>query len=84
MEQRKEFIYAAKILSALADQLENEDNDNFIDIKEEDFDMTAFIYAVGTIAPNSLYQRLTVGRESNLEFNHLQNKLCFQYSYSEE
>jgi hypothetical protein len=84
MEQRKEFIYATMILSALADQLQNEDNDNFIDIKEEDFDMTAFIYAVGTIAPNTLYQRLTGGSENNLEFNHLQNKLCFQFSNSDK
>lgn len=80
---KKEFDYAKKLMLALADVLENEENDNFIDLKSEDADLTALIYAMGTIAPCYLLNKLTNDTKNHLDFNHLQNHLCFQYSTKE-
>jgi hypothetical protein len=77
--RKKEVDYAYKISSKILELFEDEDN-YFVDIESEDFDMTAFTHAMATIAPNLIFTKLTRSEQNNLEFNHIANQLCFQYS----
>lgn len=41
---------------------------------------THFTHALANIAPAHIFNQLTGENKSSLEFNHLANQLCFQYS----
>lgn len=70
---------AVKLLFTISEQIQDEDNENFVDLKE--IDLTDFIHALANIMPTYVYCKLTGDNSvNNLEFNHIANKLCFQYS----
>ena len=69
--------FASQITAVLADAMENEDNPNYMEIKEKD--LTEFIHALSTVAPNMIFNNITGQNLNNLEFNHVANKLCFQF-----
>lgn len=71
--------YAARILIVL-NQMFDEDSEHFLDLRKESEDPTAFFHALANIAPNMLYQQITGETPNSLEFNHIANQLCFQYS----
>ena len=54
------------------------------DFEENGENATIFFHCLSTVAPNYIYSAMTSQRISNLEFNHLANTLCFQYSKSSE
>ncbi len=68
---------AAKLLLGISDIIQNEDNENYIDMKE--VNLTDFMYALSSIVPNYIFNKYTGDETNNLEFNHIVNKLCFQY-----
>ena len=78
-QRKKEVDYAFKISRKILELFEEDDN-YFIDVEDDDFDMTAFTHAMATIAPNLIFTKLTNQEQNNLEFNHIANTLCFQYS----
>lgn len=59
----------------------NEEESHFyINESELEDDATAFVYAVACVAPAIVYGKLTGNENINfLEFNHIANRLCFQY-----
>lgn len=81
MNQEKEFVYAYKLLSKVQELFDNEDGDG-ITIEEltQGNNTTAFIHALSNIMPNMVFQKLTGEETNNLEFNHIANRLCFQFS----
>jgi len=81
----KHIKYAIKITEAIATLFDPE-NENYIDQDElsKGYNLTHFIHALGTIAPNQFYNRVTGDNINNLEFNHVANKLCFQYMDKKE
>jgi len=78
------YEYATKILGAIQEAFHDEDSEYHIDIDDfQDSDkLTMFIHALATIAPNSFYNQITNKDLNNLEFNHIANRLCFQFSNS--
>lgn len=76
-ELKKSNEYAAKIYSHIA-EIFDEECDYYI--SKEDLDLTLFFHALSTMAPNVLFNKLTYDDKNNLEFNHLMNQLCFQFS----
>lgn len=81
MENEKKAIeYATVILEHLS-ELFNETNElgTFIDLKADDFDGNAFIYAMSSFVPKHFYEHLTKEKFDVLGFNHLVNRLCFQF-----
>ena len=76
----KQDEYAIKIVSKIFEMF-IEGDDNFIDksdLKNSD-NLTSFIHALSTVAPNIIYDRATGNSLNNLEFNQLANRLCFQF-----
>jgi hypothetical protein len=79
---KKEHEYAMKILGAIQDILENEDSENYIGINEltDGDNLKHFLHALATIAPCHIFNTLTSSEKTQLEFNHVANQLCFEYS----
>jgi len=77
--------YAAKIQTAIGEMFE-EDSTNYINPNElENSDkIKAFLHAMSTVVPCMLYCNLTGEEKNNLEYNHIANHLCFEYSNFEE
>lgn len=73
--------YAVKLLSAVQGCFD-EESENHIPIKElqEGDNMTDFMHAIANMVPNMVYCKFTNEDVNNLEFNHIANKLVFQYS----
>lgn len=69
---------AVKLLANLSEQLNDEDNENYINLKE--IDLTDFFHALSNIVPSYVYNKYTGSDKNNLEFNHIANQLCFQFS----
>lgn len=76
-ELPKEIEFAAKLLEVVADALSDDINDNHIEFSDDD--MTEFIHALTNVMPTMFYNRITGNELNNLEFNHLANRLCFQF-----
>lgn len=77
-DQAKIKEYAILITEAITDKLEGDQ----VDFRS--IDWTAFIYALSTVAPATMYNKL-MGEEKNfLEFNHIANQLCFQYGMKDD
>lgn len=74
--------YGAKIQSAVIDMLQDENNSNYIDIKEfnDEENIKAFIHALATVVPANLFNQFTKLEKNHLEFNHVANALVFEYS----
>ena len=68
---------AQLLLLNLADQLQNEDNENYIDINQ--IDLTDFFHALANVLPTYVFNKHTGDNKNQLEFNHVANQLCFQY-----
>ena len=80
-EKEKTIEYAEKIIQALGVLFE-ENSDYFISQEEvlEGDNLTHFFHALGNMVPANLYSQ-TTGEDINiLDFNHIANKLCFQYA----
>lgn len=76
--------YAVLIQSQLQEMFED-GGENHIDIREfEDSEnFKEFLHALGTVVPAMLYNKLTGEDKNFLEYNHLANSLCFEYSDKE-
>ena len=72
--------YAVKLNSAISEMFDdlNENHISMDEISESD-NATAFIHALATVMPNYIYNKLTGSDIGNLEFNHVANRLCFQF-----
>lgn len=84
-QEKLEYQYAVKIVSQITEMFE-EECDNNID-KEDLLDSekaTAFLHALANIAPNLIYQRLTGDEQDLLGFNHIANRLAYQFGKSAE
>lgn len=74
---KKSIQYAINIGSAMTSliaedeelQEELQDTENF----------KALLHAISTIIPNRIYNQFSEGELDNLEYNHLANKLCFEF-----
>lgn len=81
MSSKKEVEYAAKLVHAIQ-QVFNTENEKHIDTAElnEGDNSTHFIHALANLAPALIYDNMTGGKSTLLEFNHVANQLCFQYA----
>lgn len=72
--------YAMKLTAAI-NEVFNDESDNHIPIKElmEGDNLTEFFHALSNIMPALIYEQFTKQGLDLLEFNHVANKLCFQY-----
>jgi hypothetical protein len=68
-------------MAAIIMQLD-EDSENYIDPKElqEGDNLTHYIHALANLSPSVVYEQITGEKVNGLEFNHIANRLCFQYS----
>ena len=71
-----------KLLSGIVDIIQDEDNENFIDLKE--VDLNEFFHALANLTPCIIYEKITGDQKDLLEFNHIANNLCFQYMSKKE
>jgi len=74
--------YSAIISGAIAEKIE--DGELSIEELTEDNNMTHFIHAIANMVPTHFYNNLIGDEKNHLEFNHLANMLCFQYSQYQE
>lgn len=80
-ERDKNSVRYAKLILDAIGVLFNPESDSYIgsELKEGEV-ITDFMHAVANMAPNAIYYKLTSEDVTNLEFNHLANRLCFQYA----
>ena len=69
--------FTAKLICAVQDCLSNEENENYIELKEEE--ATDFFHSLANVMPTYIYSNLSGDKKNLLEFNHIANSLCFQY-----
>lgn len=81
--QEQAFQYAAIIRGAIAEML-NEDSESDYKIPLSDFDdedkATAFLHALANVVPCDIYKKLTQDDIDILGFNHIANRLIFQFT----
>ena len=77
--------YAVCLKAHIAEIFEDETS-NHIDFSElsDNDNAKAFFHALATAVPASLYNNMTSDNKNHLEFNHLANQLCFEYSKVDE
>lgn len=82
--QEKSNEYAVALMSAIGELFE-ENSDYHIDTKEfsEGDNLTHFINALANVVPTAIYNDFTGDSKNYLEFNHIANRLVFQYSIRE-
>ena len=85
MGQEKYVAYAAQISGAIG-QLFDEDSEYYIDQEDlnDDDNLTQFIHALANVSVTYIYNELTGDNKNQLEFNHIANKLCFQYGNKQD
>jgi hypothetical protein len=77
----KEVEYATKVLGCLS-QLFDEDSEFYIDLNQVQESDTAneFFHALATMTPNVIFNKFTGQSLNALEFNHVANRLCFEFA----
>jgi len=73
---------AQLLLLNISDQITNEENENYIDMNE--VDLTDFFHALANVLPTYIFNKYTGENKNQLEFNHVANQLCFQYSVKDK
>ena len=73
--------YEIKILTALQEGCFDKDSDNYISLNEmkESETLTEFFHALANCVPTFFYTQLVDDEVNLLDFNHIANKLCFQF-----
>lgn len=81
MKEEKHLQYAEQIIGALGELLQEGSGDWNIDVDElgDEGNLTHFMHALANIASAHIYNELTGDNKNQLDFNHVANKLCFQY-----
>lgn len=81
----KQYEYSAKLLSAVQSCFD-EDSENYISVSEltEGSNLTHFMHALANLVPAMAYSQFTNKKVGVLDFNHIANKLAFQYSNKEK
>lgn len=83
-KQERVLRYTVMIAEAVRTLLDP-DNENYIgDELEEGKNATHFTHALANTAPTMIFSHFTGNDLDALEFNHMANKLCFQYMTKEE
>lgn len=83
----KAFMYAAIIQGAIGEMLDEESESDYkISLSElEDNDnATAFLHALTNLVPCNLYKQLTGDETDILGFNHIANRLVYQFTKPED
>ncbi|WP_316743768.1 hypothetical protein [Pedobacter antarcticus] len=81
----KQYEYSAKLLSAIQSCFD-EDSENHISLSEltEESNLTHFMHALSNMVPAMTYTNFTKQKVNILDFNHIANKLAFQYANKEK
>lgn len=81
-DEEKYMEYALKLTGKVQELLSDEDGDFHISLEdlEGEGNLTAFMHALANAMPCRIYNHLTGDSKNTLEFNHLANHLCFQFS----
>lgn len=75
--------YAVKIQGAIAEMFNEESETDYkisLDELNQDDNLTHFFHALANIVPCNMYGRMTNNEVNTLDFNHIANQLCFQFS----
>lgn len=81
---RKETEYAMLIIDTIANELADEESSLHRIGTEVGDNANEFFYALSTLAPLHVYNKLTGEDLDPLEFNHVMNRLIFQFAGKEE
>lgn len=73
--------FAAVIIDRLASIFDKDSEDFSYDLEQlsEDEELTEFMFALACVVPAKLFNEITGDDKDYLEFNHLANRLCFQF-----
>ena len=82
-EQEKWIKYAAHITAAISNMLDEEEGAISIDELKEDNNLAHFFHAF-TASLTRIYAQWTEQEIDFLEFNHIQNRLCFQFGKKQQ
>lgn len=83
-KQAKHVRYGALLVHKITEIISEEGSElNINRIAEED-DLNDFMHALATLMPSSIYTILTDDNVDVLEFNHIANRLCFQFGKADE
>lgn len=84
-EVSKDMYYALLIQNQILEMFNDEECSNHIELEElnENDNAARFMHAL-TCASALIYNRLTGEERNFLEFNHIANRLCFQYANKEK
>lgn len=77
----KAMAYSQKISDSLLDMLRNPENENFIDFGADEFDPTAYFYALGH-AGAYLFAKMTQEEIDLLDYHFKQIRLTNQFDQS--
>ena len=74
--------FAAVMIDRLATVFDKDSEDFSYDLKQlsEDGELTEFFFALACVVPAMLFNNITGEDKNYLQFNHLANQLCFQFT----
>ena len=81
MKVSKENEYAALIIGVIVEHFLDKESEFYVmdELMEDDENITAFIHALASLAPATIHKQITVSGGDIIDFNHLANRLIFQY-----
>lgn len=83
-KQEKRYIYTTQILEKIQELFDEEEGSIDRNELRNEENLKEFIYALGTIAPAYVSNKLTGRDDNHLSFNQMQNTLAFEYSQVED
>ena len=82
---KKYLEYSSQLIEAISGMFE-EDSEFYVNLGEleEGDNATHFIHALANLMPTHFFNSITGDKKNSLEFNHVANKLCFQFGTKKE
>lgn len=82
-KQAQHVIYGALLVQKITEIISEEGSELNINRIANADDLNDFMHALATLMPSSIYTVLTGDKVDGLRFNHIANRLCFQYKKKE-
>lgn len=77
--------YTIKFLDQIQKMFDPESENHIsLDELEEGENLKHFLHAISNVVPTYMYGKLTSHETSLLDYNHIANKMCFEFSKMEK
>ena len=84
MAKTEKWMQYAVLITEKVKELIDEDGEIGSEELSNDDNLTEFFHALANVAPAHIFNGIKGAKKNHIEFNHLENPLCFKYSNKAE